>query len=191
MASSESTKVCSRCHQTLPVSAFGSRKANRDGLMGYCRECYNAGLRAYRQTPAGRSVAKRANRKHTATPQFKANRRIRERTRYKTDPEYRAKILAACREYSKTEAGRQTRSRASVAYRQQHPERVLARSMVNRAILAGRLVTPKGGQCFVCSGVAEEYHHILGYDRQHWFDVLPICKGCHEVADSMSPASID
>lgn len=35
-------KVCSRCHETKPLSEFGRRAMNRDGLHEACKKCNNA-----------------------------------------------------------------------------------------------------------------------------------------------------
>ena len=50
---------------------------------------------------------------------------------------------------------------------------------VNRAIKKGYLADPKSLPCINCGNQAENYHHHLGYDRNHWLDVQALCKKCH------------
>lgn len=42
------TKVCTKCGETKPLTAFGNRKASRDGLQYWCRPCNNAASRTAR-----------------------------------------------------------------------------------------------------------------------------------------------
>lgn len=46
-------KTCNKCEATLPTSAFGARRTNRDGLNSVCLECvskYNRARRAWIKT---------------------------------------------------------------------------------------------------------------------------------------------
>ena len=40
---------------------------------------------------------------------------------------------------------------------------------------------PKASEllCSVCGKPADDYHHHLGYEQQHWYDVVPVCRSCH------------
>ena len=42
------TKICSRCGEEKPLSAFHYRKDSRDLHRGVCKDCINASLRAAR-----------------------------------------------------------------------------------------------------------------------------------------------
>jgi hypothetical protein len=63
---------------------------------------------------------------------------------------------------------------------QKYPMKRKARTAVNNAVRDG--IIPKVGtlQCVECDTVAEQYHHHNGYDKQHWLDVIPVCRGCHK-----------
>ena|SRR5579863_9599822 len=41
--------------------------------------------------------------------------------------------------------------------------------------------TPKASQlnCTDCGKPACEYDHYLGYAKEHWLDVEPVCRSCH------------
>lgn len=59
-----------------------------------------------------------------------------------------------------------------------NPEKQLARSTVAYAINSGKLATP--GPCSNCGDAAAIYFHHLGYERKHWFDVIPLCGPCRK-----------
>lgn len=54
-----------------------------------------------------------------------------------------------------------------------------AHAAVARAVAAGRLVRPEA--CSACGrrGLLLDSHHYLGYQRQHWLDVVWLCRSCH------------
>jgi hypothetical protein len=55
----------------------------------------------------------------------------------------------------------------------------LARAYVNRQIRDGKLPRASTKPCVRCGKRAREYHHHLGYEREHWLDVTPVCSVCH------------
>ena len=65
-----------------------------------------------------------------------------------------------------------------------------ARRAVNRAIASGKLVRP--GVCSLERPLNEyhsdhiEGHHHKGHDREHWLDVIFLCKRCHAALDTES-----
>lgn len=61
------------------------------------------------------------------------------------------------------------------------PEKYKARKAINNATRDGKLVKPKQHKCHYCNNQAEQYHHYLGYEPEHWFDVVPICHICHNI----------
>lgn len=68
------------------------------------------------------------------------------------------------------------------AYKKQwhrdHPLEARAHSAVTAAIRLGKLIRPK--TCAKCGKPCKpEGHHHNGYAKEHWFDVIWLCKGCH------------
>lgn len=57
-------KVCTKCHNELDFECFNRRKASKDGLQPYCRDCQAAA----NTSPKGREVRRRSNEKYKATP---------------------------------------------------------------------------------------------------------------------------
>ena len=38
-------------------------------------------------------------------------------------------------------------------------------------------------QCAECGQKAQSYHHYLGYEPDHWLDVIPLCTRCHRKSE--------
>lgn len=55
---------------------------------------------------------------------------------------------------------------------------------VNRAVWSTEELPNLSTQvCDECGAPAEDYHHYLGYDSEHWLDVKPLCRKCHRRAE--------
>jgi len=50
-----------------------------------------------------------------------------------------------------------------------------ASAAVGQAIKQGRLPHPTTLKCVDCGAIATSYDHHLGYGRDHWLDVQPVC----------------
>lgn len=61
-----------------------------------------------------------------------------------------------------------------------HPQNRQARIAVMHAVSRGKLPRVKTLACARCGQPAKEYHHHKGYAQEHWLDVEPLCKKCHE-----------
>jgi hypothetical protein len=82
------------------------------------------------------------------------------------------------RTYQQTKNGKDVNHRADHKYRRQHPEKCKARDAVKYAIKCGRLAPPTNLKCQHCGVQAQQYHHP-SYKKEHWLDVIPLCKPCH------------
>jgi len=78
-----------------------------------------------------------------------------------------------------------------VVYRVMPPAWWKARRAVDKAIHDGRLIP--SAECSVCEQVSPsasdgrrtiQAHHCLGYEREHWLDVIWLCPRCHKRIDS-------
>jgi len=57
--------------------------------------------------------------------------------------------------------------------------KMAARSAVRNAVRRGEIKKPK--KCFDCGEVKRlEQHHFLGYAEENHFDIVWLCKRCHE-----------
>lgn len=55
-----------------------------------------------------------------------------------------------------------------------------ASEAVRLAIQRGKLAPIETQNCQRCGYKAEHYHHHIGYAKQHWLDVMPLCISCHQ-----------
>uniref|UniRef100_A0A6M3JFA5 Putative HNH endonuclease n=1 Tax=viral metagenome TaxID=1070528 RepID=A0A6M3JFA5_9ZZZZ len=62
--------------------------------------------------------------------------------------------------------------------------KVIAERAVNRAVGKKQLVPIQLLKCVMCQKQAEHYHHISGYEPEHYFDVRPMCAICHKAIHS-------
>lgn len=59
-----------------------------------------------------------------------------------------------------------------------HRQQWRAYYTVKRAITRGDLLPVRERVCEHCGQQAETYHH-WSYQREHWLDVIPLCRVCH------------
>lgn len=83
------------------------------------------------------------------------------------------------RKYNKTTKGKANKKQSNITYRNRYPNRIKANRTINHAIRADKLTQPTLLKCNYCSEKAKEYHHHLGYNPVHWFDIIAICIPCH------------
>ena len=62
-----------------------------------------------------------------------------------------------------------------------------AHAAVAAAIQTGRLVRPTELACIDCGKPAIVYDHYLGYAREHWLDVEPVCVSCNALRAWQKP----
>jgi hypothetical protein len=131
---------------------------------------------AYRQTEASKISKRRYSqsekgketvRKYNKRPEVKA----RQRKYWKSEAG-----KAAWKRHTQTIQGKSSHCRANANYRNNHPERVKAHDVVNKAIRAGKLSRPDTLQCEYpgCNKQAAHYHHD-SYESKHWFDIEALC----------------
>lgn len=100
------------------------------------------------------------------------NRRIREndQKRLKLN-EYQRAWRAANRK-----SVLETRKKANKKRDKKHNQ---ARMAVLWSVKLGQLAPVTSLECIRCGVMAQEYHHYLGYEREHWLSVVPLCVTCH------------
>lgn len=90
------------------------------------------------------------------------------------------------REAVKTKEARARRAATMRRWRAEHREQSIAHARVKYAIRTGALVR---GPCQSCGSSATEAHHHNGYSKEHWLDVVWLCKLCHETEHRLAVAS--
>jgi hypothetical protein len=64
-----------------------------------------------------------------------------------------------------------------------HPQKVMARALVNQRVRFGRMPRASDLKCSHCENIAAHYHHHKGYEFKHRYDVVPVCVKCHQEQD--------
>jgi hypothetical protein len=101
--------------------------------------------------------------------------------KYRADPEYRKKHDAYYKKWYR-ERGRPDRvwrcatTEAMIEYNEKHPERIKARQLVDKEIVAGRMVRPK--KCSRCGLFARVHGHHEDYNKP--LEVIWLCASCHK-----------
>jgi hypothetical protein len=163
-------KRCTKCGEIKPIDQFRKKSGYRDGV-SWCKKCEVEYTKEYQQTEAGKKTVARY---------------------YERNAD---KIKERYRQYEKTKNARKRASRYNCsdkgkAYhkkaRKLHPEKYNARQAVNCAIKRGELQAANTFICYFdgCTKQAQEYHHYLGYDEEHWLDVEPYCIQHHRDIDN-------
>ncbi len=145
-------KRCSLCKRELPMDNFYKRRDSngKEGHRSRCKSCYQA---TYNSTP-----------KHKAWA-----------AKYRETPKYKTWLAKHCQ----TPMYKLTKARGRRVHRSRHPEQWGAYRAVYRNKKNGRLPSPDTLFCEICRRPAQEYHHHLGYNKEHWLDVVPLCRPCH------------
>jgi hypothetical protein len=100
--------------------------------------------------------------------------RIRSHKDYVKNREARMKRKA---EYRKSPAGRATARRATNASMKRYPEKEIARRKVRYAVSTGKMTKEP---CRDCGNTKVEGHHYKGYEPEHWYDILWLCRKHHQ-----------
>ena len=149
------TKTCSKCGNAKELHLFGSQKRGLLGKRSICRACVS-----------------------TYNKKYSSNR-------YATDAQFVERVIKKAAEW----AAKNPSKRAAIAKRRNqkalilHPDKIKARSLVNQRVRFGRMHKASECLCFRCGKQAAHYHHYLGYDFEHRYDVQPVCIACHLLLD--------
>lgn len=57
-----------------------------------------------------------------------------------------------------------------------------ASSAVSYQVKKGNMPKISTCKCAECGKKAAHYHHANGYAKEHWLDVVPLCRSCHKKA---------
>ena len=183
MAETIQTKQCSKCKRIKPTTDFYKESAAKDGHNSWCKECRSG----YENTPERRKYQA----KYRKTDQRKVSLRKYDKSekgrkvkiegakRYRQ--KYPQKYIECVRRYQKTKEGKFAKKRAAKNYELNNPQKVKTRRKVTKATLRGKLQIASHYHCRICWNQAEQYHHHRGYEPEHAFDIIPVCKLCHRI----------
>lgn len=159
-------KYCPSCNEVKPPEQFHRDKGKKDGLAWRCKDCQSI----YNKSPQFKAIQKRYFQSEKGKQAIhKSNMSEKQRARVKR--------------YYSTEKGKQTARNSVNTARRRYPHKQKARDVVRVAVDNGTLPRPTSLECSHngprCRGQAEQYHHYLGYDSEHWLDVQAVCRPCH------------
>jgi len=87
--------------------------------------------------------------------------------------------------FRKTEKGKKIRQRCQNKYRKNNQKKIKAEKIIFNAVRYNNIPPAHKLKCFRCGAKARDYHHYLGYDPEHWFDIKPICRICHRIIHNL------
>jgi len=96
--------------------------------------------------------------------------------------ERRKQYRAQMDKYAKSERGKQAINKASRKASIKYPEKWNARSRLRYAVKTGKIVKPEYCDQYLtgkCSTSRIQGHHYLGYEGEHWKDVMWLCSRHH------------
>ena len=94
-------------------------------------------------------------------------------------PKYKKQQAKYSTKYKHSDKYKTQHRKGSRKYGALHPGIKAAQMAVSRAVKSGRLPNLITLICLYCGNKAKYYHHPNGYDKEHRFDVVPVCCKCH------------
>ena len=160
------TKRCSKCKEIKPVSEFYKRPERNNRPQSQCKLCQSL----FRKSPKGREIHKRCRQSEKGIMTIKRN----------------------FERFRQTEKYRLITRRHARKYRANNLEKVKAQHIIFTAVFYGKMPSPKTLTCVKClKKPAIDYHHHLGYEPEHWYDVIPVCRRCHRIIHNLPVRKID
>lgn len=159
-------KRCSHCKIVKQIEEFHKDRAAPSGLTYSCKACQVVSHKKYSRTVKGQAAQKRGQRSARALA-------------WRSEFSGSARERAYKKRWRKTPLGKRACQLSKESERTKYPERQKARDVITMAVRTGHL--PRAGTllCNTCDKPAKEYHHHLGYAREHRLNVIPLCRGCH------------
>lgn len=155
-------KQCSKCKEWKDFSEFYKASSKKSGYASWCKKCTSEKHKTYDRS----QVLKRYNGSEKG--------RIARSQYEKTEKGRNAK-----KRYRQSEIGKEIERKNSATYKVRHPDRAKAHYAVKDAVKMGRIPAARILICDTCGEKASHYHHYKGYERKHWFDIIPVCRQCH------------
>lgn len=147
---------CIRLGQPQPLENFANSNRSKDGKDWWCKDCKKRWDKQYKASESGKKVEA----EYRKTPKYIKSRKI----------------------YARSETAKEL-ARQRAALNRKDPQkvaRILARNKLNKAVRAGKIPHISTQKCIRCNEQAQQYHHYLGYEPEHWYDVEPYCYICHD-----------
>lgn len=155
-------KQCSKCKEWKELSEFYRAISKKSGYTSQCKKCASEARRDYSR--------KEILKKYNSSQKGKSTRNRYEKTE---------KGRSAKKRYRQGGIGREIERKNSANYKNRHPDRAKAHYAIKDAVKTGKMPPARVLICNTCGDAAYHYHHYEGYEKEHWFDVIPLCLQCH------------
>lgn len=200
MSKTIETKRCSKCKKIKPLSEFYKDRSKKDGLQHRCKICLKIFISHYQKTKKGKATKKRYRQTDKGKAYYKRYMKTEKgkaaQKRYQQSEKGKRLALRRIKKYNQTEKGKLSRKRARQRYckteigrkkaaertrkhKRNHPFYPSVMRKIRIAIRDEILPDPKKLKCINCGKKAKDYHHHLGYAKEHRLDVIPVCRLCH------------
>ena len=153
------TKRCSSCNLCKTLDNFNKNRSTKDGYQRQCKSCRKISCKKYRKSVKGIKTIKE----------------------YCLTDEYQKNNKSYQKRYYESKKGRLVNQKRRIAWIKNHPKEKRAMNAINHAIEAGKILPARNHRCKLCKRQAQCYHHFRGYNKRHWFDVVPVCGRCHRL----------
>jgi hypothetical protein len=200
-------KKCSKCGKEKPIDEFPERKDSKDSHRSWCIQCDKERHSLFYKNNKKAISAKHGeyykNNKTAFSKKHKEYRSLHRQEAADYQREYlktqrgkevhkkgqltfEAKHPGKFNEYVKKYRSKFPERIANYhkKYAEAFPNKYIARVAVSSAVLSKKLPPIKTQKCSVCKKrQAQNYHHHLGYEKDHWLDVIPVCSKCHKAIE--------
>lgn len=156
------TKRCCKCKQFKPISEFHKDKTRKDEHFCRCKVCCSKYVKKYNKSERYKIIRKQYEQSEEGKIAQK---------RYHQSKKGKVKD----KRYAQSKKGKISSKR----YYSHHPKQHKARQAIYNAIRDNRLPPPDTRLCHYCPKPSQHYHHWHGYEKEHWLDVIPVCRDCH------------
>lgn len=151
-------KECFKCNEVLPLTEFYKHSGMKDGRLNKCKGCTKRDVKENRESKEDYYKEYDRNRPNHRERVERNNKRVR--SRYKTDPEFKEKIL-----------------RSKSDWTSRNREKRVATTKVGNSIRDGEISKPD--KCTVCGSTESVEGHHWSYLVEYSLDVAWLCSTCH------------
>jgi hypothetical protein len=162
--------------------SFFKQSSKKDGLSPRCKTCIKYAVRKYNLTDRGKEVARKSQARYRKTEHCRKYKNEWMKNAYHHRSGYKEKMINRNKqrlaEFRKTHPRLNLKTFDSPIYKKRKI-RFSAIDAVKYAVRIGIIPRATTQKCFKCNKNANQYHHYLGYEKENWLKVIPVCKKCH------------
>jgi len=168
----EDEKKCVKCEEVKTKLEFYVDRRSPDGRQCKCKRCekeYN--IANFERKSAYAKGYRDSHKEDHAVYKKEYN------MTYRKDEEGLALTRANRQRWNNSSDGKLSISRSSRKSKAEHPDKTKARDAFNGAVRYGRIIRPD--ECSECYDKCRPEGHHWSYAKEHWLDVVWLCRGCH------------